>query len=109
MACSTYLELRCSPSLELVSSVRRFVEDFFSRLFRDREMTSRVAIATHELLENAAKYSRGGETSLCVEVSEAGAFCVCTRNRATRENVAKVGAYVEEMQAAGDPFDYYQK
>ena len=61
---ATVLDLSFTPCLEQVSTVRRFLEDFYQPLLKDPDMVCRMAIATHELLENAAKYS-----TLSVKVS----------------------------------------
>jgi anti-sigma regulatory factor (Ser/Thr protein kinase) len=105
-------ELSFNPSFELVSIVRRFVEDFYVRVLGDAEKTMRLAIATHELLENAVKYAADGDTRLCVQVREHEGECeitVLTRNRATPDHLATLRSYVEEMNTASDPFAYYQQ
>lgn len=53
----TMFELNFRPSFELISIVRRFVSDFYKKMLNDADAVSRVALATHELLENAVKYS----------------------------------------------------
>src|SRR5437660_1066565 len=65
---STRFELTLRPNLELVATVRLFVESFYHRTLSDEELSGRLAIATHELLENAVKYSVDGETSLRIEI-----------------------------------------
>ncbi len=63
-------ELRFRPNVRLVSVVRRFVESFYQLILNDSSVTERVALATHELLENAVKYSNDGETALRIEVDQ---------------------------------------
>ncbi len=50
-----YIELRFSPSPELIPVVRRFVSAFYERLLSQADAASRLALATHELLENTCK------------------------------------------------------
>ena len=107
-----YFELSFRPSFELVSTVRRFVEDFYLRVLGDHDMTTRVAIATHELLENAVKYSVDGETRIRVEVAPGEGprtVSVVTRNRATEDHTSVLRSYLEEMNASTDAPAYYQQ
>jgi len=110
MGCPTYLELTFRPDLELVTDVRDFVEAFYLRVLRDPDLSGRLMIATHELLENAAKYSLDGETSLRIEVvpgPAAHAITVRTRNRAEDHHVTTLRVYLDEMRASADPDAYY--
>src|SRR3954466_1978692 len=56
----TLLDLSFTPCLEQVSTVRRFLEDYYQPLLNDPDLLCRMAIAIHELLENASKYSARG-------------------------------------------------
>jgi hypothetical protein len=113
MGPSTSFELTFRPDLELVTDVRDFVESFYLRVLQDRDLSGRLAIATHELLENAVKYSLDGETSLRIEVvpardaDDARAIAVRTRNRAREPHVATLLGYLDEMRAAADADAYY--
>jgi hypothetical protein len=106
----TSFELTFRPDLELVTDVRDFVETFYRRALRDQDLGGRLAIATHELLENAAKYSSDGETSLRIEVAPGAgsrAIAVRTRNRADGQHVTTLRVYLDEMRASADPTAYY--
>lgn len=92
---------------EDVTDVRRVVERIYRRLVDDDDDLSRVALATHELLENAAKFSTDGQASLAIEVGQRGEVHVSTRNRATREHVEALTARSRELAAAADPMAYY--
>jgi len=110
MGSPALFELTFQPSFELVPEVRDFVESLYLRILRDADLSGRLAIATHELLENAVKYSSDGATSLRVEVvPNAGACAVVvqTRNRADDQHVATLRGYLDEMRASGDPTGYY--
>jgi hypothetical protein len=65
------LELRMDASVQLVSVTRRFVESALEKVCPDdADLVARVAVATHELLENAARYSRkDGSPDRVVELS----------------------------------------
>lgn len=49
------VELTFAPSLELIPVVRRFVSAFYEELLSHADAASRLALATHELLENTVK------------------------------------------------------
>jgi hypothetical protein len=66
------LDLSFTPCLEQVSMVRRFMEDYYQPLLKDPDLLSRMAIAIHELLENASKYSAHGASRLEITVTPAG-------------------------------------
>lgn len=105
-------ELHFRPNVELVSVVRRFVSDFYERILADADAVSRLALATHELLENAVKYSIDGATSLSISVSDGDAertVAVKIWNRASPENIAVVERLLSGMQSSGDAFAYYQE
>lgn len=105
-----YFELTFRPNVELISVVRRFVSSFYEHILSDRDATSRIALATHELLENATKYSTDGETTIRIDVT---ATCDAIRiriwNRTGAENLRVLRACFDEMMQFPDPFVYYQR
>jgi anti-sigma regulatory factor (Ser/Thr protein kinase) len=107
-----HIELEFSPSVELVSIVRRFVSDVYGRLLGDPEATSRIALATHELLENAVKYSLDGTMTVRIAVEPADGGCrLCIRmiNRAAPAQIASVRTIIDGMASSPDPIAYYQR
>ena len=62
-------ELKFCPSLELIPIVRRFVEIFYSQLLAQDDVAARIALATHELLENSVKFSSDGMASIHIGVA----------------------------------------
>jgi hypothetical protein len=106
-----YLELCCRPNIDLISSARRFIADFFERAIGDGDTIARMAMAAHELLENAVKYSSDGNAFMRVEVTPQGKqrnVEVLTRNRTSPERFAELRRRVDEMARYTDPFDYYR-
>lgn len=106
------VELSFRPNVELISVVRRFVSDFYARFFEDADATSRVALATHELLENAVRYSKDGETRIRIEVQNQtlpSQVAIRTWNRAADNHIESVKKLFDEMRAATDPFGHYQQ
>src|SRR5689334_7637909 len=97
----TAFELQFRPSATLIQVVRRFVFDFYEGVLDDPDTVARVALATHELLENAVKYSLDGATelSLGIEELEGGTREVALRlrNRAAASDVEALTALFAEM------------
>jgi hypothetical protein len=107
----TSFELAFRPNVELISIVRRFVSDFYDRMVDDADAVSRMALATHELLENAVKYSSDGATSLSITFAQAEPSSVVSIrlvNRASAEHIAALTAIFDEMKEYEDPFAHYQ-
>lgn len=101
-------ELIFRPSVALITIVRRFVSEFYSRVVDDADVAGRLALATHELLENAAKYTTGGETYLHVDLDrKSGAVTVRTRNRTGPEQIAVLIQRFEVLDRATDPAALY--
>jgi hypothetical protein len=106
-----YCELSFSPNVSLVSTVRRFVSSFYVQVLSDAEATSKLALATHELLENAVRYSEDGHTSIRIGVRREGpriAVHIRTKNRANASHVETLKQMLAEAAAAKDPDTHYQ-
>jgi hypothetical protein len=101
-------ELRFRPSSSLITVVRAFVEDFYVKVMDDHDVASRLALATHELLENAAKYSSDGEASIQVQVqARTGTVYVRATNRAEPARIDLLRKCFDEIEAAPDARDLY--
>ena len=108
---TAYFELNFQPNVQLVSVVRRFVTEFYQQFLNDPDGTSRVALATHELLENAVKYSRDGETTIRIEVSPHATprrVRIQLRNRAEPHDIAAIREIVDGVNQATDAIGFYQ-
>lgn len=106
------MELAFRPTIDLITTARRFVADFYERAIDDPDTISRVAMAAHELLENAVKYSCDGSAHVRIEVKDEpgeGRFVrIETRNRLVPEKQRELQERFDEMQGYADPFEYYQ-
>jgi len=104
-------ELNFKPNFALVSVVRRFVTEFYQRFLSDPDGTSRVALATHELLENGVKYSKDGETKIRIEVvqSTPKVVRIVLRNRAEPGHIAAIREILDGVSRAEDATDFYHK
>lgn len=101
-------ELTFRPSIDLIAIVRRFVADFYLKVTSDDDAASRLALATHELLENAAKYSTDGAADLEVRVDpREGTVHVRMCNLAAPAQVERLRVCFEEIRAAASAADLY--
>jgi two-component sensor histidine kinase len=101
-------ELLFRPSVNLIHVVRCFVTDFYAKVVVEPDTVQRLALATHELLENAHKYSNDGEVALFVECDiESGAVCARTMNRASTAQIAAVEQAFAAMSRAPDSAAFY--
>jgi hypothetical protein len=108
---NAYVELNFRPNVQLVSVVRRFVSEFYQRTLGDPDGTSRVALATHELLENAVKYSKDGDTTIRIEIKtdvSPRSVSIMLRNRAEEQHIAAIKEIVDGISAHDDAFSFYQ-
>lgn len=100
------------PEAQLVSAVRRFVSDFYARVLRDDESSSRVALATHELLENAVTYCSQGDVTIRVSVSPFRTrylVRVRTRNSASPRDIAELKRILYELEGAATPRAFFER
>ena len=107
----TYLfELEFTPNLRLVPIVRRFVSDFYGEVFDDEEVVSRLALSTHELMENAIQHNSGGDARLLVELRDVEGekrISVSIRNPTWPESISRLSRLMEAMDRAPDPLQFY--
>ncbi len=105
-------ELRFQPTVALVSTVRRFVTDFYREQFHDADVSHKLAMATHEMLENTVHYSIDRRSELVISLHRvSGQYVVTiqTKNRATEERLDKVRHALEEVVSAEDPEALYNQ
>jgi anti-sigma regulatory factor (Ser/Thr protein kinase) len=104
-------ELSFSPNVSLVSTVRRFVSEFYSQILFNDDATSQLAVATHELLDNAVLYSFDGNTSIRVGVRKTGSELrvrIETKNRASPSNIEAISTMLDKLRVAEDPVLFFQ-
>lgn len=109
---NAHCELSFSPNADLIPTVRRFIQDFYQRVLENADITSHVVIATHELLENAVKYSSDQQSSIRVSVRRQDGdvgVVIETTNRASADNVKEVQALLDEMKSGDDRATFYRK
>jgi hypothetical protein len=105
-------ELRFAPSVALVSIVRKFVSEFYDELLGDSDASHKLAMATHEMLENAVHYSSDKRSELVVSLHRKNRefiVTIQTKNRATGERLVKVRTALDEVVNAEDPEALYNQ
>jgi hypothetical protein len=110
VAAAEYFEVSCNRGVNRLSTVRRFVSDFYLRVLRDPDTTSQLAVATHELLDNALTYSSDGNATFRVGVqADPGIVHVVltTENRATNDHIEAARRALDKLTRAGDPAAYF--
>jgi hypothetical protein len=104
------LKLVHKPCMRVIASARTFIEELLLPL-AGAEVASRVAMASHELLENIAKYASLGTASLVVVATPRsdGAMLirVTSSNRAPPRMLSELAAIIDEVSKAPDPHALY--
>ena len=108
-----HLELNFRPTVQIITVVRNSVMRLYERVLEDPDVSARIALATHELLENTLRHSVDGNAMLHITVEGAvgdglnslGAskpphITIETRNRASAANIADLTAQALEMDAS---------
>ncbi len=106
-----HFELSFSPNVKLITTVRKFVGDFYDRVLGDPDVTGRLVVATHELLENAVRYSTDGKSSIRIGVLREGEgvrVTIVTVNRTDRGHSEELEALLAELRASTDRSSLYQ-
>jgi hypothetical protein len=102
------LELSFRPTVPIITAVRRAVMSLYERALGNADVSARVGLATHELLENVLRHSIGGETTLQIRTTAdvPARVVIETRNRAEQRAIDTLKAHAAAM-ATTDPHVYY--
>jgi hypothetical protein len=102
------VEIRFTPRWELVDASRQFLLRFFEAALAGDAgaagVAERCALAAHELLENAVKYSPDVETRIACAVDAAGGVRVTVENVPRPEHLPTLLAELRAAIDAPDPF-----
>lgn len=107
MNTAPYFHLVLQPNIGLVSTIRRFTNELYQRVL-DKGLAARLALATHEVLENAIAYGSGEDTEFRIDIED-DMVNVRTWNRAAPERIAAIKAGIDHLMASPDPDAYYQE
>lgn len=105
---SDRFELEGTFTSDHIVDVRRFTERLLAWV-PDADLRSRMAIATHELFENAIKFSDDGTTALLIEMERLPKLQIriITRNRAKDSDLTALHRLDENLRAATDAMALY--
>jgi hypothetical protein len=106
------MSLAFRPGIDLISSTRRFVTDFFDGVVADPDASSRVAMTIHELLENVFKYSVDGCAKVDIALgdrAEQKVVRILSTNRASVDRLHELTRRLDELSGAEDPVKLYYR
>lgn len=108
------LELRVEVRLERVSAIREFLEHYLATvpaLGSDADLVSRLGVAAHELLENAAKYSEEQVATLRLGLAGGPPNSVAwveVGNLGRQEHIDDLRMTVDELMDEASAVEMYQ-
>lgn len=102
------LFLKMQPDWQLIDEVRRFVERFCAAACEGTDREAQLALAAHELVQNAISNASepGVELQLQVDPSQARVSIAVT-NRCQVEQVAELAERIRRAHAEPDPLAAY--
>jgi len=104
----TSLFLRMSPSWMFIDDLRRFVESFCAASCPGADREEQLALAAHELVQNAIAYASSPGLELKLQLDrEAARVRVSVTNAADAEQAARLRARVAELAGEADPLAAY--
>jgi anti-sigma regulatory factor (Ser/Thr protein kinase) len=102
------LFLRMSPSWMFVDDLRRFVESFCAASCPGVDREEQLALAAHELVQNAIAYASAPGVELKLQLDrETGRVRVSVTNEADPEHLALLRARLDEISGEADPLIAY--
>ena len=111
-AARTAVSFSLERSHSLAGKIANWLIDFCQMTIGDRETTSRLHMAAHELIENVLKYGSTPEVGLEFELERSATESIVrikTRNTADPQQLEEVTRRVTELRAAPDPVAYYDR
>lgn len=104
------LFIRMNPPWLFIDEIRRFVESFCSCAGLGGDREAQVALAVHELMQNAVPNARGEEVELDLEVDpKADRVSIRVGNSAGDAEFAALSARLEAMYREPDALAHYLK
>jgi anti-sigma regulatory factor (Ser/Thr protein kinase) len=91
-----------------IDEIRRFVESFCSCACPGTNREAQLALAVHELMQNAIPHAQGDDVDLLLEVEPAtDRVSVAVTNRATEQERAALADRVNRMNRERDALAHY--
>jgi anti-sigma regulatory factor (Ser/Thr protein kinase) len=103
-----YLMLRMKPPWVFVDEIRRFVESFCACACPGQTREAQVALAVHELMQNAIPHAGGESVDLTLQVDPiADRIEIAVSNPATAEQFQEVKNRLDRINGEPDPLQSY--
>lgn len=103
-----YLKLRMQPPWVFIDEIRRFVESFCACACPGSGREGQLALAVHELMQNALPSGQGDDVELYLEVDRgADRVQVAVSNRCSEAEHRALAGRVEHMYAEPDALAHY--
>jgi hypothetical protein len=103
-----YLMLRMKPPWVFVDEIRRFVESFCSCACPGQVREAQVALAVHELMQNAIPHAGGEDVDLTLQVDPAAdRIEIAVSNPCSREQLAELEERVARLNSEPDALRSY--
>ena len=104
------LLIRMSPPWVFIDELRRFTESFCACACPGQDREAQVALAVHELMQNAVPHSFGEEVELQLEVSrERDIVAIKVSNRCSDEDYERLRERIQKMNDEPDALAHYVK
>ncbi len=102
------LELRLDPSWVFVDDIRRFVESFCAAACPGAEREEQLALAAHELVQNAISYAATPGVDLRLSIDRgARRVHVSVSNAVTPDQAKALRERIAAIVSKGDPLEAY--
>jgi len=102
------LLIRMSPPWVFIDELRRFTESFCACACPGQDREAQVALAVHELMQNAVPHAHGEEVELMLEVSrERDVVAIRVSNRCSDEDYQALRERIERMNGEPDALAHY--
>lgn len=102
------LFLRMQPSWGVVDDIRHFVETFCASACPEAEREEQLALAVHELVQNAIANAATPDVELRLEVDRATErVCVSVSNHARADQIEVLRDRLGQTQSHANPLDGY--
>jgi anti-sigma regulatory factor (Ser/Thr protein kinase) len=102
------LLVRMSPPWVFIDEIRRFTESFCACACPGQDREAQVALAVHELMQNAVPHAQGEEVELVLEVSrDRDLVAVRVTNRCSDAEFEALEERVERMNREPDALAHY--
>jgi len=103
------LEVQMGPAH--LTAVRRLVVELAQPVVGDQDLVARLALATHELLENAVKYSADSRRLITLQLlaDSQRKISVTVINVSNQALYQSLQRQLDQLNAATDPLQHYQR